>query len=214
MKRKDFLIALLLAIFGMQTALAEYHYVDLGLPSGTLWATVNVGANLPTDPGDYFAWGETSPKSDYSSSTYKWCKDSENALTKYCNDSSYGYNGFTDNCMELLSQDDAATMNWGLDWRIPTKEQWEELLNTEYTTQEWYSLGGLGVNIYGCEIKSKLNGNSIFLPAGGQYEGSRLESSEACGSYMSRNLSLSYGACDVLFYPGLLDENYHLMKHM
>ncbi len=207
MKRKDFLIALLLAIFGMQTALAEYHYVDLGLPSGTLWATVNVGANLPTDPGDYFAWGETSPKSDYSSSTYKWCEGSENALTKYCDNSSYGYNGFTDNCMELLSQDDAATMNWGLDWRIPTKEQWEELLNTEYTTQEWYSLGGLGVNIYGCEIKSKLNGNSIFLPAGGEYKGSRLEASEACGSYMSRNLkpSYSYDTYIIFFYS---DENH------
>ena len=68
----------------------SHEYVDLGLPSGLLWATCNVGADSPDDYGDYFAWGETETKSDYDWDTYKWCNGSENTLTKYCTKSSYG----------------------------------------------------------------------------------------------------------------------------
>ena len=67
-----------------------YEYVDLGLPSGLLWATCNVGADTPEDYGDYFAWGETQPKDTYNWSTYQYCNGSYNTLTKYCNDSDYG----------------------------------------------------------------------------------------------------------------------------
>lgn len=96
----------------------EHEYIDLGLPSGTLWATMNIGASSPEDYGDYFAWGETAPKDVYDWSTYKWCNGSSNTLTKYCFNSSYGNNGFVDNLTELDPEDDAATVNWGQDWRM------------------------------------------------------------------------------------------------
>ena len=80
---------------------SDHEYVDLGLPSGTLWATYNVGADTPEEYGDYFAWGETQPKSNYDWSTYQYCNGSDHTLTKYCNDSSYGYNGFTDTLITL-----------------------------------------------------------------------------------------------------------------
>ena len=89
----------------------EHAYVDLGLPSGTLWATCNVGADTPEGYGDYFAWGETQPKDVYNWSNYQYCNGSHDQLTKYCNNSSYGYNGFTDNLTTLQPGDDAATAN-------------------------------------------------------------------------------------------------------
>ena len=74
-----------------------HEWVDLGLPSGTLWATCNVGANAPEEYGDYFAWGETEPKEVYSWTNYKWCNGDYNTMTKYCSNSDYGANGFVDN---------------------------------------------------------------------------------------------------------------------
>ena len=100
-----------------------HEYVDLGLPSGLLWATCNVGADAPEDYGDYIAWGETTPKTTYNWSTYQYCMGSYNTLTKYCNKTSFGYNGFTDNLTTLLPEDDAATANWGSGWRMPTEEE-------------------------------------------------------------------------------------------
>ena len=100
---------------------AETHeWVDLGLPSGTLWATCNVGANSPEEYGDYFAWGETTTKSSYSWSTYKYCKGSSSTMTKYCTSSYYGT---VDNKTELEPSDDAATANWGSEWQMPSLEQ-------------------------------------------------------------------------------------------
>ncbi|MBO4370001.1 MAG: hypothetical protein J5808_01395, partial [Paludibacteraceae bacterium] len=87
--------------------LQGHDYVDLGLPSGTLWATCNVGANTPEEYGDYFAWGETTLKSNYEWSTYKY--GTYNQLTKYCYKSDYGKNGFTDTKTTLDAEDDAAT---------------------------------------------------------------------------------------------------------
>ena len=101
----------------------DYDYVDLGLPSGILWATCNVGATVPEDYGDYFAWGETESKTNYGWNTYQYCMGNLSLLTKYCNNSSYGYNGFTDNLTILEPSDDATTVNLGADWRMPTKEE-------------------------------------------------------------------------------------------
>ena len=136
--------------------------VDLGLPSGTLWADKNLGASTSTDAGYYFAWGETEPygangKTTYDWPTYKWCNGSEYTLTKYCNYSSFGYNGFTDNLTELLPKDDAATMLWGIDWRMPSKAQVDEL----YTECTWTLTTQNGVDGYRV---TGPNGNSIFLP--------------------------------------------------
>ena len=153
-----------------------YAYVDLGLPSGTLWATCNVGAETPEGCGNYFAWGETVAKSVYNWDTYKYGhKDGDwYYLTKYCGISGEGYGGFTDNLTVLEAGDDAATANWGSGWQTPTAEQWEEL--AENTTGTWTQLN----NVNGCRYTAS-NGNSIFLPAAGsliddldpQYAGDR-----------------------------------------
>ena len=159
----------------------EHEWVDLGLPSGTLWATCNVGASAPEEYGDYFAWGETAPKDYYFWSTYKWCNGSEMTLTKYCNNSDYGYNGFVDNKAELDPEDDAAYVNWGSSWRMPTAEQQQELY--EKCSSVWTRQNGM----YG-RLFTGPNGNTLFLPLAGYrlfesllYAGSR-------GHYYSRTL--------------------------
>ena len=161
-------------------------YVDLGLPSGTLWATCNIGADYPEDYGDYFAWGETkgynSGKTNFSWSTYQWCNGSYNTLTKYNKNSG---NGTVDNKTELDLEDDAAYVNWGPEWRMPSKAQFEELINSSYTTTEWTTLNG----VKGRKITSKKNGNSIFLPAAGFRYDSSLSERGSYGHYWSRTLS-------------------------
>ena len=170
----------------------DYGYVDLGLPSGTLWATCNIGATSPEEYGDYFAWGETSGYNDgkttFSWSNYTYCNGSSSTLTKYCNRSSYGYNGFTDTLKELELTDDAAYMNWGSDWCMPSMEQFEELINSSYTTTTWTTQNGK----YGRKITSKTNGNSIFLPAAGDRDGTSLFRAGSYGYYWSRTLSTDY----------------------
>ena len=159
----------------------DHAYVDLGLPSGLLWATCNVGAVTPEDYGDYFAWGETQPKVTYDWSTYEYCNGSENTLTKYCNNSSYGYNGFTDNLTALLPEDDAAIANWGSDWRMPTKEEWQELYqNTTHTMMTQNGVNGL--------LFTSSNGNSLFLPAAGFRESGGLHYAGSDGRYWSNSL--------------------------
>ncbi|MBO6025590.1 MAG: hypothetical protein J6P83_12170 [Bacteroidales bacterium] len=158
-----------------------HTYVDLGLPSGLLWATCNLGAETPEDYGDYFAWGETQPKSDYSWGTYQYCMGSNNTLTKYCNNASYGYNGFTDNLTTLQPSDDAATANWGSDWRMPTKEEWQELYQN--TTHTWTTQNG----VYG-RLFTASNGNSLFLPAAGSRHGASLDDAGTGGYFWSSSL--------------------------
>ncbi len=160
----------------------EMEWVDLGLPGGTLWATCNVGASSPEEYGDYFAWGETESKDNYSPETYKWSEGSYNTMTKYCSDSNYGYNGFTDNLTELESIDDAATANWGNNWQIPSKVQFQQLFNAFFTTSKWTSMNG----VYGWKITSNSNGKSIFLPAAGYRSFTNLKDVGSGGSYWSR----------------------------
>lgn len=137
-----------------------HYYVDLGLPSGTLWATCNVGAVNPTDYGDYFAWGETAIKEKYDWTTYRYCNGDRRYLTKYCNNGSYGYNGFTDELTTLEASDDVATVNWGVDWRMPKCNELEEL--NDYCTVIWTTQNGVNGRMF-----TGPNGNSIFLPAAG-----------------------------------------------
>lgn len=166
---------------GITVTVTTSNYVDLGLPSGTLWATFNVGAHVPEEYGSYYAWGETQAKTTYDRSTYKYCNGYTGKLTKYCNNSSYGYQGFTDNLTTLLPEDDAATVNWGGEWRMPTQAEWQELSqNTEST---WTTQNG----IYG-RLVTASNGNSLFLPAGGYYSGSDLYKVNSEGYYWSSSL--------------------------
>lgn len=179
--------------------LGGHAFVDLGLPSGTLWATCNVGASRPEDYGDYFAWGETTTKETYSWSTYRYCNGSGSTLTKYCYDANYGNNGFTDNLSTLQSSDDAATANWGNNWRMPTITEMQELIDN--CTFEWTTLNGVN----GAKFTGP-NGNNIFMPAAGDHNGSDFNFNETRGQYMSSNLSES----NAYFYSGLiLTSNNH-----
>ena len=157
------------------------EYVDLGL--SVKWATFNVGANNPEDYGDYFAWGETTTKDTYSWSTYKYCKGDYDFLTKYCNKSSYGNNGFTDNKTQLELSDDAARANWGGSWRMPTDDELTELWGQ--CTWTWTTQNGVN----GYKVTSKINGNSIFLPAAGYRGGASLYSAGSFGDYWSSSLN-------------------------
>ena len=161
------------------------YSVDLGLPSGTLWADRNVGADSPEGYGDYFAWGETEPKSAYTWDTYKWCKGSKGSyetLTKYCYESTYGT---VDNKTVLDLEDDAAYVNMGAEWRMPTETQMSEL-NTKCTWTWTTQNGTKGYKVTGP------NGNSIFLPAAGFRLGSSLYNAGANGAYWSASLDESY----------------------
>ena len=111
--------------------------------------------------------GETQPKDYYDWSTYQYCMGSYNTMTKYCNYSGYGYNGFTDNQTTLLPEDDAATANWGDGWRMPTREEWQELYNN--TTKTYTQQGGVNGLLF-----TTSNGNSLFLPAAGYRWGGEL----------------------------------------
>ena len=171
----------------------NHEWVDLGLPSGTLWATMNIGANNPGECGDYFAWGETAPKEIYNWSTHIWCNGSENTLTKYCTKSNNGNNGFTDDKTELDPEDDAAYVNWGSSWRMPTIEQLQEL--QQNCTWTWTQQDGN----YG-QLVTGPNGNTIFLPAAG-YRWDHGLYYEEYGNYWSRTLDAGYSTCaDNLFF--------------
>jgi hypothetical protein len=159
---------------------AGHEYVDLGLPSGLKWATCNVGATTPEDYGDYFAWGEVEPKATYYWSTYKYGTDFDQ-LTKYCNESHNGKDGFTDTKTVLDPEDDAAHVNWGGSWRMPTKAEQDELRNN--CTWNWTTQNG----VYGCKVTGP-NGNSIFLPAAGVMIEGTFHAAGSNGGYWSSSL--------------------------
>lgn len=164
-----------------QNSTENRHYcVDLGLPSGTLWATCNMGASKPESFGNYYAWGETSTKGSYYWNTYQHANGYVE-LTRYCRKSDYGYNGFTDNLTMLLPVDDPAVA-WGSGWRTPSKIQWDELLVN--TTQKWTTRNG----VKGMLFTSRKNGQTIFLPAADYREGSETRDAEFAGFYWSRSL--------------------------
>lgn len=176
-----------------------YEWVDLGLPSGTKWATMNVGADSPEDYGDYFAWGETVSKSTYSSSDYKWyINGSSTNIKKY--NYSYSTGMLRDSIYVLEKEDDVAFINWGGDWRMPTFAEQNELSNTSYTTWTWTTQNGVN----GYKVTSKINGNSIFLPAAGCRDWQGLSSAGSSGYYWSSSLytSSSYYAYYLRFYSG------------
>ena len=144
---------------GYAPAPADVQAVDLGLPSGIKWATCNIGAEKPEDYGNYYAWGEVVPKEEYSWDTYKYANGYRDKLTKYCNNVSYGDNGFTDDKTALDLEDDAAHVNWGGSWRMPTEVEWIELQENCTWTQTTQN------GVTGHLVTSKTNGNSIFIPA-------------------------------------------------
>lgn len=159
----------------------DHSYVDLGL--SVKWATCNIGANRPQDYGSYFAWGEVSEKENYDWESYLYCNNSSTSLTKYCVNSSNGYNGYTDNLTTLELCDDAAHYTRGGKWRMPTVAEWQELFdNCSFTWVEEYG----GVRVKGYVITN--HEQHIFLPAAGYCQGSDLMDSGETGHYWSSSL--------------------------
>ena len=174
----------------------NHEYVDLGLPSGTLWATCNVGATSPEDMGDYFAWGETAPKEIYDMENYKWYNSANDKLTKYCTD---------DYETELHPEDDAAYVNWGPVWRMPTLEQQQELI--ERCTWQWVEKNG----VYG-RLVTGPNGNTLFLPAT-DYRSENSPSNEgSIGAYWSR--TLDSGHPSGLYFRNFDWKSVYLFSHI
>ncbi|MBP5666701.1 MAG: hypothetical protein J6X32_00980 [Salinivirgaceae bacterium] len=185
--------------------------VDLGLESGTLWATCNLGATVPWNYGDYYAWGETQTKDDYSWETYKYCKGGDDhKLTKYCYDAKYGNNGFTDTLTTLEAADDAATAVLGAGWAMPTNAEWEELYSqcywvwTEnynnqnvkgYIVYKAKSAGDKGTKVFSDgtpSVSYSLSDAHIFLPAAGCRSEKDLDYAGDGGNYWSGSLLENY----------------------
>lgn len=155
------------------TTFTTHSYVDLGL--SVKWATCNIGAETPEEYGEFFAWGEVEPKENYSWRTYKWSNITGSILTKYNTESSCGT---VDNKTQLDISDDAASANWGGDWRMPTAAEWEELRRE--CTWTW--------NNKGYRVTSDINGKSIFLPAAGTMNESTHSNQSEYGWYRSSSL--------------------------
>jgi hypothetical protein len=163
--------------------------IDLGL--SVKWAACNLGATKPEEYGNYYAWGETTTKSEY---TWNTCKYGSNygaftkygfnhrVFTKYCTDSNYGT---VDNKTTLEAADDAATQNWGANWRMPTISEWKELV--EKCTWRWTTKN----SVKGYEVKAS-NGNSIFLPAAGCRFIYESYDADSIGFYWSSSLGTGY----------------------
>ena len=171
---------------GMETA----EWVDLGLPSGLLWAKCNLGATTPEGHGDYYAWGETATKEVYNWSTYKYCtasaEDTPQTLTKYITSTPWQT---SDNLTTLQAIDDVATQKLGDGARMPTADEWYELINN--TTAEWTAAG---------RKFTAANGNSLFLPAAGNRWGSELGGAGSVGNYWSSSLYADFPYCAWTFY--------------
>lgn len=155
-----------------------HEFVDLGLPSGTLWATQNMGATSTNDAGSYYAWGEIQAKTSFNWSNYSLCGGSETALKKYNFSSDYGPT--IDNLYELVPEDDAAHVLWGALWQMPTREQALEL-RSKCTWVKDDSRGGY--------IATGPNGNSVFFPFGGYFTDKGLVLQGVGGYFWSSTLS-------------------------
>ena len=168
-----------------------HEYVDLGLPSGTKWATMNVGATSVTDYGLHFAWGETEGYADASTKAFSWLdydltEDGGLTVSKY---------NATDGKTVLELEDDAVAANWGGSWKMPTETQLQELLNTANCTNAWTTVDGVNGRLF----TSVKNGNTLFIPAAGTaYDGSMFD----VGSYgyvWSSSLENSYVMRGIVF---------------
>ena len=169
----------------------EYEYVDLGLPSGLKWAKCNVGAETETDFGDYFMWGSTTPNTDtpcnwknapFNNGSSEYNEEYFNThISEWLNEDSGEY-------LTLKPEFDAATQIMGGDWRMPTQDEFQELIDN--TTKEWTQVNGVN----GYKFTSKKEGyqnNSIFIPAAGSCGDGSVDSVGSYGSVWSSSLYAS-----------------------
>lgn len=199
-----------------------HEWVDLGLPTGTKWATCNIGATKPEEIGDHFAWGEVKPKEGYSFLNYKYKSHEHETfkLTKYNTVRRDGENGFVDYKTTLDLEDDAAYVNWGGKWMMPTMVQQMELRNECYWewTEDYNGSGVAGCIVYKAKAEAdkgsvwdnkykkpsasySLDDAHIFLPAACErgFNGDLLDDAGPYGFYWSSSLDRSESACVVMF---------------
>ena len=211
--QSDITVAETAALFATGTE-NGHEYVDLGLPSGTKWATCNVGATKPEEFGDYYAWGETTTKETYNWETYKYgtydYDGDYSKLTKY---------NPSDSKTTLDLSDDAAAANWGGKWRMPTYEQWHELNHECYWvwTSSYNNSNVVGYIVYKAKSSSdkgeyvrrggtpsssySLNDAHVFLPAAGLRNNGVVSGVGYCSYYWSSSLDANnpVGAWDIIF---------------
>jgi len=177
------------------------EYVDLGL--SVKWAKHNVGAASSHEVGLFYCWGETESNNYPSWDTYKWYNSDTSQMTKYCLDKKLStYDGKS----QLEEGDDAARVNWGGKWRLPTPAEWRELMDPNKCEWTWKTVGGL----QGYEVKSKNNGNTIFLPAAGYKTGGLTYPASSGTHYMTTTLSSTNGFSSVTFM--MKDGNYNMSQ--
>lgn len=157
-----------------------HEFVDLGLPSGTLWAAQNMGASAPEQVGEYYAWGELEPKETYTWATYALCGGTSKTLIRYNGIADYGT---IDNKVQLALDEDAACQQWGGLWRIPTSEQAQELKS--------YCTWVLDSNRGGYVVTGP-NGNTILMPITGYMDGSSLRGATSLSQYWTSSLCVDY----------------------
>ncbi len=179
----------------------SHEYIDLGL--SVKWATCNVGADTPESYGDLYAWGMTvtSYEAGYSWDSYIYCNGSDSSMTKYCKNRHYGYEGFTDDKTTLEPKDDVAHILWGGKWRIPTADEWRELLDSCIMSPRTQN------GVWGAQFTSKVlgyEGRSIFLPFAGSTFLSNPGGTQ--GNYWSSTLGRWYPWDEYDIY---IDENDH-----
>ena len=206
------------------------NVVDLGLTSGNLWATCNVGATNPWDYGNYYAWGETETKSDYNWETYKYCNGSGSMLNKYCSDANFGYDNFSDDLTTLESSDDVATVVFGRGYSMPTTADWDELCNqcywvwtnnyneqnvSGYIVYRTKSNGDKGVKVYvdgTASASYSLSDGHIFLPSAGIRYDSYLDDVNNYGFYWSSSYDSGNNAPNFRFDSGDMNSTNSLVR--
>jgi hypothetical protein len=209
MRRFYFIFGLCASLFSFvscdkQDLKDDYQAVDLGL--SVKWATHNIGAEKPEEAGVYFSWGETRMEvtRPFLWDTYKWGK--KDSLTKYCTEAE---KGVVDNRLVLDENDDAAYVCWGGNWRMPSTEEFEELI--ERCDWEWVELNNqLGYEVIGP------NGNSIFLPAAGAVDANIILEFNKIGDYWTNELFKddSNTAARFYFYNGKKTLEYGGNRYM
>lgn len=170
----------------------DYQVVNLGLPSGNLWAVCNLGASSPEQTGGFYAWGETTPKNNFTWENYKWGQRLE--ISKYCYDSD---KGDVDSLSVLDISDDAAYATLGEGWQIPSAEDFNELLRSRNCDKKWCTLNGVGGFLF-TSVKKGYEGNSLFIPLAGMKDYDKIRFKDQYGYYW----------CNELYYDST-NKKYH-----
>lgn len=162
----------------------EYEVVDLGLTTGVLWATCNMGASSPEETGLLYAWGENATKETYEWANYSWSNGDEVSIYKYCTNSRYGT---VDNKTTLELADEAPNTVLGEGWRIPSESDFRDLLTTRNCTSKWCKLNGVGGYLF-TSVRKGYEGNSIFIPLAGMLDHNKTRFAGEYGWYWCNTL--------------------------